>query len=188
MKLVAAIPDERMQQIISLFQHVGYKSPSMLDIAHQLSISTKTLYSYTNNKEDLIVMTIRQIEQRYHKKCEECLDKTSERNELQALFTLFADLFEDFPYHAVQDLSQHYPTAYNEYISVKTQCEEALTVHIQLAQGNKRYQNELDADFLSKLISFQIEQISHQRFMHLKQSKAALLEAYFEFTWGGFIC
>ncbi len=55
-----------LKESFTLFRKYGVKSVSMDDIAHRLSISKKTLYTYFENKEDLLLNGIRKIFRKFH--------------------------------------------------------------------------------------------------------------------------
>jgi AcrR family transcriptional regulator len=74
------------QSTLQLFMRYGVKSVSMDDIAKELGISKKTLYTYITDKEDLVYKTMELFMTEHHTSCMTCMN--ADLNPLERLLSL----------------------------------------------------------------------------------------------------
>ncbi|HNP18682.1 MAG TPA: TetR/AcrR family transcriptional regulator [Fulvivirga sp.] len=106
-----------LKESFTLFRKYGVKSVSMDDIAHRLTISKKTLYTYFDNKEDLLLNGIRKIFRKFHEAYEQI--STDDPHPLIALSVFYCSVLKEIA---------HYESAYfysiNKYsITISTEIE-----------------------------------------------------------------
>lgn len=174
------IPPERLQLFMELFSRVGYRSPSMLDMANHLGISKKTLYTYVPNKQELILLCLIEQEKKYTAKHQLIVEKNfDQKDELWELFGLVWQFYQEFSYLSFQDVAQHYPLA-NEKLK---ELEQLVCHMLQSHLSEKKYNQSPSALYITKLVCHQIKQIAHREFRINGKSQANMLEDLFQYNW-----
>ena len=101
-----------IHQASVMFAQQGLKSVRMDDIAHELSISKRTLYELFSDKEELIYLSMKSL---FDKSCREHSEISAKANDvLEALFMVLQKLMNDSPVqHRLEgNLKKFYPTIY----------------------------------------------------------------------------
>lgn len=172
-----SIPIDRMVQIIEIFQRFGYRSPSMLDIASQLAISKKTLYSYALNKEELIQKSISAIKEDFESRIIAMRgNATDEKTDFDNWFLLLVDFHQEFSSYACQDLSNFYPNAELDYLAFRKHILDCFVQDLKVKKASKSL-------FIVKTIDRHIESIVHEELQIEGKSYSHLIQEALEYNW-----
>ncbi len=172
-----SIPSDRMVQVIDLFQRFGYKSLSMLDIATELAISKKTLYSYVENKEALISQTINAVRDGYRAKYKKIQQQNlSKKARYDLWFQLLVAFHQDFSIYARQDLSDYYPIAKSEFLTFHQELLHQFWLDLTIKQN-------MMTKYVVLAIDLQIDKIIHEQLQINGKGNSELIEAAMEYNW-----
>ncbi len=137
----------------TLFIKYGIRSISMDDIARELSISKKTLYSVVANKTELVEKLLSHMVENGEYSC--LKDKVEGLNAIDILLTVSKMVnseIKNFNPVITFDLQKYYPVIYREFVMKK---REHVFEHIKrnFEQGITEglYRNDLDTTLVSKL-------------------------------------
>jgi len=102
-----------LEKSAELFMRFGVRSITMDDIARELGMSKKTLYQYSENKEDLIYKTLQNHFTQEKSLCKHLMNE--HENAIEEMLQLGKHLIEEMrdTNHAVLfDLKKYYPEAF----------------------------------------------------------------------------
>jgi len=151
--------NDMIKKISSLFHRYGIKSVTMDDMAHELSISKKTLYEHFSDKSQLVKAVINHEFNCQEKKLN--LVDEEAQNALDEIFIIFRHhslmVKEHHPSFEF-DLRKYYPEIYAE---LKQERREKISKNAlnNLRRGKEEglYRPELDENIISKLNILRIE-------------------------------
>ncbi len=136
-----------------MFLNFGFKSVTMDDLAINLGISKKTIYSYFRNKTELITEITNQMLSNFTKEIDSLVEKLDEP--IQQLYSIQEVLTK---YNWINkssigyQLEKYYPKIHSGFKNILFQ-----TLHNYIVENLKKgvkdgvYRNDLDVDFVSRL-------------------------------------
>lgn len=163
--------DDKQEQIIKgsarVFFKYGIKSVSMDDIARELGISKKTLYTHVSNKTELVqkILDLQLDCQCYEKDCirEKKLNAIAVLLEVSKMIN--RHLKEMHP-SVTYDLQKYYPELFRKYLDKK---REELFVDIKqnMEQGISEgyYREDLNIELIARLYLKKLETIHDPEFL-----------------------
>ena len=153
------IPEHYLIQFRELFTRIGFRSPSMADLANHLSISTKTLYKYVDNKEMLIILVL----QHYFRTTKQNLERVNKQNKpaklrFKKFVLLLGEFFHQIDEKSTQDLEKFYPKAF-QFLQNYLNQELKTTLENLLKEGIKHHEFQTihDSKFITNLLIHHIQ-------------------------------
>lgn len=140
-----------IKQISPVFHKNGFWSVRVDDIASELGISKKTLYSYFDNKKDIIRMV---IQKRFDTILE--ITENADKNNPNAVSALVEVLYNfysivniDEDVKQFEDLKRYYAEIYDEHlIGMKKLIVEAISKNYIRGKKEGVYRNEFTPEFI----------------------------------------
>jgi AcrR family transcriptional regulator len=184
------VKDEIIHRATELFLNYGFKSVTMDDIAHELGISKKTIYSHFKNKGELVDATTMSLFEVISKEINLICDL--EKNPIEEIYdikqTVMGHLKNEKASPQYQ-LQKYYPKTFNSL--KQKQYDMMLTcVNHNLNRGKELgiYRENIDVPFISKLYFYTLLNIRDIEYFPLTEySLADILEQFYEYHLRG-IC
>ena len=162
---------EIYQRVSSLFKKYGIKSVTMDDIARELGISKKTLYAYTQDKNDLLDKII-QYETNVREK-ELAAEVGKKGDAILQLFRIMALANKQLQgYSAVfqYDLKKYYPAIHDKLKeSSRRIMYGAIYKNIEKGIREGLYRKDLQAEVIAKLHLSRLEKIPEENLITIEE-------------------
>jgi AcrR family transcriptional regulator len=152
-----------VKKVRALYTEYGIKSVTMDDVAHELSISKKTLYQHFADKKELVLAVLKED---YRKRqIDFSLILNNKVNAIEELFLYYKlqiRIIRDHKPSFVYDLKKYYPDIFNHFQVIK-RGRILDSVLENLIKGKKEglYRPDLNEDVISRLNLMRIEGIIH---------------------------
>lgn len=174
--------EELYSKVLDLYKKYGVKSVTMDDVARELGISKKTLYTHVADKKELVKKVIN-YDFDVVKDCfMDVFDKEG-LNAIEQLFEVNYFMRNLLKYHSFSldyDLKKYYPELFKE-ISERKQHEMYKSVLENMKKGKAEgiYREELNEEMIAKLYVSRIVSAHDSEFMTIEDFIAP--EAYKEY-------
>lgn len=153
--------DKWLKRVQNLFLRLGIKSITMDDVARELCISKKTLYTFVNSKDDLVKKVLEQHIEQEKRDCEIMYSKA--KNAIEELFFVIetnSQQMDQMKANIVYDLQKYHRDAW-ELIQEFQQGFLYRVVEANLQRGISEglYRDDFDVDIVTRLhiaTSFQL--------------------------------
>lgn len=171
-----------VKKVKALYTEYGIKSVTMDDVAHELSISKKTLYQHFADKKDLVLAVLKEDYRKRQIDFSSILNnKVNAIEELFLYYKLQIRIIRDHKPSFVYDLKKYYPDIFNHFHVIKR--ERILdSVRENLIKGKKEglYRPDLNEDIITRLNLMRIEGIIHSGIFTVEEmvSPDMFLEVY----------
>lgn len=179
-----------LDKATELFLDLGFKSVTMDDLAYEMGISKKTIYSYFKNKTKLVEETtsklvctistgIGQIRELHKNPIEELY-------EIKKFVMLNLKNEKSSPQHQLQ---KYYPKIYDKMHSGQFELmEECIEENLQRGIDQGIYRENIQVDFISRIYFSGVTSIKNQKIfpMH-KFPVATLMDEYLEYHLRGIV-
>ena len=176
------IPQHYLEQIKLLFTQIGYRSPSMLDIAQHLAISKNTLYSFVSNKDELVGYVVQEQLEPYYEKCATIKKEQNVLPQLVLLVKLLGGLYLQFNQKMRTDLQTYYPQSFDLFTSFLASCPGQI-IQKNLTKGIKEgiYRSNIHVQLLANYIIqtmelFEADKSTIERVLTQKQFEQIVIE------------
>lgn len=173
-----------------LFLKLGFKSVTMDDIANEMGISKKTIYSHFKNKTSLVKQCAFSVMRNITQGIDEISAK--EQNPIDELFEI-----KKFVMHKLKDdqhspqfqLEKYYPEISKQlYKTHFDKMMETTITNIEKGIAQGLYREKLDADFISRLYFMGITGLKDQElFSPQKYSSNYIADEYLEYHLRGIV-
>ncbi len=179
-----------LKKATELFLDLGFKSVTMDDLAHEMGISKKTIYSHFSNKTKLVEETtanlfcvistgIEQIRGLHKNPIEELY-------EIKKFVLVHLKNEKSSPQHQLQ---KYYPKIYDKMHSGQFELmEECIEENLQRGIDQGVYRENIQIDFISRIYFSGVTSIKNQKLfpMH-KFPVASLMDEYLEYHLRGIV-
>ena len=152
---------KHLSRISSLFKKYGIKSVTMDDVSRELGISKKTLYTYFDDKTDLVekVLTLEFEE----KSCSFINSMANRANALEELFEYYKiqiRILSSQQANFIYDLKKYYPAQFEKFSNRKKDLMIA-KVKQNLKRGKEEgiYRQDINEDIITRLHVARIESL-----------------------------
>jgi AcrR family transcriptional regulator len=145
--------DYILKESLALYFKYGIKSVSINDLAFKLGISKKTLYSYINNKDELIKEVIESLVVSLHNEIKEQLcDKREVFDSLLSAYVYILKTFNSANPSFIYDLKKYYSAHYDYLLKFRDE-EVASLINDIINQGieEKLFRNDLPVECLFRV-------------------------------------
>lgn len=145
--------DKIIEKATEMFIHLGFKSVTMDDIAHELGISKKTIYGNFKNKTQLVRETVMSVFNNISHGidciCELDKNPIEELYEIKKYVSLYLKNEKASPQFQLQ---KYYPEIFNEFREKHYEKTNTCTVN-NLKKGVEQglYRSNLDVEFVSRI-------------------------------------
>jgi len=170
-----------LEKIDGLFQQYGIKSVSMDDISRALGISKKTLYTYVNNKQDLVDKIMDMYLQGEHKACDRISQKSKNAiDEIIQVANHVNQRLAKFNPSVVYDLNKYYVSVWAKFQKHKESFIYQM-IYENIEKGKKEglYMDDVNAEVIAKIYINKMEIFLENKVF--PQSQYNLVEVYNEF-------
>jgi len=179
-----------IQKSTELFLRLGFKSVTMDDIANEMAISKKTIYTHFKNKTDLVKECTCNVLQNITSGIDEIC--SLEQNPIEELFEIkkfVMGTIEAEQSSPQYQLQKYYPEIFEDikesHFEKMMECTRK-----NLSRGMKKglYRSNLDIDFISRLYFLGIHGIKDQNLFPIEKfSTQFLTEEYLEYHIRGIV-
>lgn len=164
-----------LERVLALFVRYGIRSITMNDIARELGISKKTLYSDFKDKQDLINQVI-DFDMSQSREFLEKLDQ-SDIDALQEIFQVNSRIHayrSRYSPSFYYDLKRYFPDAYSKWIQDKRQNMYGLITK-NLRKGKKEgfYRMEIREHIIARLYMARIEMLDNSEIIEEHETLSA---------------
>ncbi|MEZ4857578.1 MAG: TetR/AcrR family transcriptional regulator [Flavobacteriaceae bacterium] len=179
-----------IQKAAEMFITLGFKSVTMDDIANEMGISKKTIYSHFNNKTALVKETVLTV---FHSiTCGIDHIRSMEKNPIEELYEIkkFAMLqLKNEKASPQYQLQKYYPEIYGMIKSMKFENMNECTVD-NLKRGVEQgfYRKDINIDFISRLYFLALSEINNEDLFPIQKfPKIKVMEDYLEYHLRGIV-
>ncbi len=159
--MISEQQDKWLKRVQSLFLRLGIKSITMDDVARELGISKKTLYTFVSSKDDLVKKVLEQHIEQEKRDCEIMYSKAT--NAIEEMFFVIesnSQQMEQMKANIVYDLQKYHRDAW-ELMQGFQQGFLYSIVQANLKRGISEglYRDDFDVDIVTRLhiaTSFQL--------------------------------
>lgn len=189
--LLAPIMKEKIiQKSAEMFITLGFKSVTMDDIAHEMGISKKTIYSHFNNKTELVKETVLKVFHTITCGIDHIISQN--KNPIEELYEIkkFAMLqLKDEKASPQFQLQKYYPEIYYMMRSMKFENMNECTVS-NLKRGVEQgyYRDDINIHFISRIYFLALTEINNEDLFPTQQfPKIKIMEDYLEYHLRGIV-
>lgn len=172
--------DKILQKATDMFLSIGYKSVTMDDIAKELSISKKTIYTHFGNKTDLVdestCQLFEQIEEGINTICSKGLNAIKELFEIKQFVMKQLKDEESSP---VYQLQKFFPDIHHELKTKQLKVvNDCILTNIKKGITDKIYRDNLNQQFIANIYYVGVMGIKDEEIFPKEQFKQKQLMEY----------
>jgi AcrR family transcriptional regulator len=141
-----------IQKATELFMQYGFKSVTVDDIARHAGISKKTLYENINDKDELVLLCIKEHLYSMHEKVKNITQTSINAIEemIRVMILMEGDMCSMNPVGPI-DLQRYYPTAYNFMMEFSmNEMMGSLVANLNKGIKEKVYRKNINVDIMAK--------------------------------------
>ena len=142
-----------VESAMKMFVSQGIKAVRMDDIAHELSISKRTLYEMFGDKEELIYQSIKHYSQQLKMRREELVAQAS--NPLESMIVSLREMIIDAPVacRLRRNMSRFYPAVYQRLEQeMQSESRAKLSSWIKVCVEQGYFTTTADCDFVVRVL------------------------------------
>lgn len=164
-----------------LFKKYGIKNLTMDDLAKEMGMSKKTIYTFVEDKSELVKLTMQNYLEEERRQLEDILKPSKNSvDEMIQMISYFFNQVREFNPSALNDLQKYYPETweiYNEYRFHFMLNRVVENLEKGVSQGV--YRKDLNADIISKIYIAGIDILINQFLFPSK--KYVFIDTYKEY-------
>lgn len=153
---------ELLQCAITKFTKFGSKHVTLDELATELGISKKTIYSFFKNKEDLVVASIETLLNEYKEDINRIISE-NENDPILSVIFIYKRGFEYLKYFKPSflfGLEKYYPKAFKLFTEfIESLAENTASVLLKKAQSQGDLIESVDVDLLVKIYFFRVDNL-----------------------------
>jgi len=142
-----------LEKVSVLYTKYGIKSVTMDDVAHELSISKKTLYLYVENKNELVSKVMDYMLDTGDCSIQEL--KNKDQNAIEELLEVGIHIIKahrDYNPSIEYDLKKYYPELHTKFTSVrKERMHDAIIKNIQKGKKEGLFRTNMHTELIAQL-------------------------------------
>lgn len=144
---------EILQVSSNLFLQYGIKSVSMADVARELGMSKKTLYTYFENKEDIVhEAMLARIKEEEKFVCDILHNFSNPIDQFLSIQKHVSDYLRALNPSTIYDLSKYYKKTWQLFEQHKTKfLFQTIVTNLKEGIEKKLYRNDFDADIVGRI-------------------------------------
>lgn len=173
-----------------MFLNLGFKSVTMDDLAHEMGISKKTIYSHFKNKTDLVQQTAMTMSNFITCGIDDIV--ASQKNPIEELYEIKKFIMvhlKDERSSPLYQLQKYYPKIYNALKEVQFDCtHRCVAKNVIRGMDMGIYRPNLNVEFVSRIYFSGITSIKDNTMFPTEIfSKTELLDYYLEYHLRGIV-
>ncbi len=173
-----------------MFLNLGFKSVTMDDLAHEMGISKKTIYSHFKNKTDLVQQTAMTMSNFITCGIDDIV--ASQKNPIEELYEIKKFVMvhlKDERSSPLYQLQKYYPKIYNALKEVQFDCtHRCVAKNVIRGMDMGIYRPNLNVEFVSRIYFSGITSIKDNTMFPTEIfSKTELLDYYLEYHLRGIV-
>ena len=182
--------DKIIQKAAEMFINLGFKSVTMDDIANEMGISKKTIYSHFNNKTQLVKETVLTV---FHSiTCGIDHIRSLEKNPIEELYEIkkFAMLqLKNEKASPQYQLQKYYPEIYDMVKKMKFENMNECTIdNLQRGVSQGFYRENINIHFISRIYFLALSELNNETMFPPHQfPKIRVMEDYLEYHLRGIV-
>ena len=171
------IPTEILESAKELFFKHGFKRISIEDICNKAEVSRRTFYMYFNNKTDLLLQLLEEInkENMSHIYALHCSNLPFSEKLIQIVNFQISQLEQVTPEFLADTHDPSFKEVRKYYESKKEGSEELLSNFFAEAQKHGELRANLDVEFLYRFIKYAIDACKNEEIRKLYDTPTALM-------------
>lgn len=188
--LAPLMKEKIIQKATELFITLGFKSVTMDDIANQMGISKKTIYTHFNNKSALV----REVTQSLFDQITHGIDCIGElgNNPIEELYDIKRFIMLQLKNEQASpqyQLQKYYPEIHEEFKAQHfDKMSDCTSNNLQRGVDQGLYRKNIDIDFVSRIYIIGISGIKDETVFPMQNfPKGALFGAYLEYHLRGIV-
>ena len=136
-----------------LFMKYGVKQVTMDDIAHEMTMSKKTIYTYFPKKEHLVEVVVFAVFTRVKAQIEALIAENNDPIlEIIKIETLLAEHIDTQTSAMMHQLQKYYPNLYEKLIAMQSQAiETTFTKNLERGLVLGLYREDINVDVITKI-------------------------------------
>lgn len=179
-----------IQKAGEMFITLGFKSVTMDDIAQEMGISKKTIYTHFDNKTNLVRETVTYL---FHTiSCEIDEIRAEEKNPIEELYEIKKLVLMHLKYEKSSpqyQLQKYYPEIHDTIKAMHFEKMHCCTLeNLEKGVKKKLYRENLDIDFIARIYFIGMNGIKDDSIFPVQKfPKISLYEAYLEYHLRGIV-
>ncbi|MCK8480235.1 TetR/AcrR family transcriptional regulator [Psychroserpens algicola] len=153
---------ELLQCAITKFTKFGSKHVTLDELAKELGISKKTIYSFFKNKEELVIASIESLLNAYTEDINRLINSNG-KDPILSVILIYQRGFEYLKYFKPSflfGLEKYYPKAFKLFNDFSEDlCNNIVSVLLKKAQQQGDLKPETDIDLLVKIYFFRVDNL-----------------------------
>ncbi|MCK0161028.1 TetR/AcrR family transcriptional regulator [Allomuricauda sp. F6463D] len=179
-----------IEKATEMFLNLGFKSVTMDDLASEMGISKKTIYSHFKNKSDLVEQTAMTMSNFITCGIDNIV--ASQKNPIEELYEIKKFIMihlKDERSSPLYQLQKYYPKIYTSLKEVQFECtHRCVTKNVIRGMDTGIYRDNLNVEFVSRIYFSGITSIKDNTMFPTQIfSKTELLDHYLEYHLRGII-
>ena len=179
-----------IQKATEMFLNLGFKSITMDDLAHELGISKKTIYSHFKNKTDLVQQSAMSMTDFITCGIDDIV--ALEKNPIEELYEIKRFVMvhlKDEKSSPLYQLQKYYPKIYTSLKEVQFECTHRCVVkNVKRGMEMGIYRDNLNVEFVSRIYFTGITVIKDNNMFPTEMfSKPDLWDYYLEYHLRGIV-
>ncbi len=167
-----------LERVTALFMRYGIKSMTMDDVARELGISKKTLYTYVSNKEELVEKVLEHIHDSHNKNME-CAGNVKNLNAIEVLMVvndMVNKMIQEHNPSTEYDLKKYYPELYKKFLTRRNEhIFSSILLNIQQGKDEGLYRTEINNELIAKLYVNRINTMTEDDTFTIEELKSSNL-------------
>ncbi|GLU43037.1 TetR/AcrR family transcriptional regulator [Allomuricauda sp. NBRC 101325] len=182
--------DKIIEKASEMFLNLGFKSVTMDDLANEMGISKKTIYSHFKNKTELVEQTTMTMSQFITCGINDIIEV--QKNPIEELYEIkkFVMLhMKDEKSSPLYQLQKYYPKIYKSLMEIQFECtNKCVSENVRRGMDLEIYRANLNPEFVSRIYFSGVMTIKNtQLFPTEKFSQHQLMDNYLEYHLRGIV-
>ncbi|MBN2235976.1 MAG: TetR/AcrR family transcriptional regulator [Bacteroidales bacterium] len=171
--------DEFLKTVLQLYTKYGIRSVTMDDVARELGVSKKTLYTFVTDKNELVEKVIDfQCKERLAWMKSLNLDKLPALEEMVVVGKMTNKMVAEFNPSFHYDLSKYYGNIYNKMMrSNRESMAQSMLQNMKKGKKEGYYRQDMNEEIIVRMNIANIENLAEKRFYNSQEWKPEVIQS-----------
>ncbi|MBO0331093.1 MULTISPECIES: TetR/AcrR family transcriptional regulator [Flavobacteriaceae] len=179
-----------IQKASEMFLNLGFKSVTMDDLANEMGISKKTIYTYFKNKSDLVEQTTMTMSEFITCGINDII--SLEKNPIEELYEIKKFVMvhmKDEKSSPLYQLQKYYPKIFKSLMEIQFECtNKCVSENVKRGMEMEIYRDNLNVEFVSRIYFTGVMAIKNNKLFPTDIfSQPQLLDNYLEYHLRGIV-
>lgn len=158
------------QKVAKLFLEFGIRGVTMDDVAHQLSISKKTLYEHFNDKKGLVYAVLENIRNEWDKHFKSHdFENANAIDEIFYYYEIQTKMIRNNRPAFIYDLKKYYPDIHLKFQKIKQKMiTESVMKNLKKGKEEGLYREDINNEVIAKLVLMRMMGIMNHDYFSLE--------------------